>query len=52
MHNDANVVCCGARVLGPEIIADVVETFLSTPFEGGRHAERLEKVAALEKKSS
>ena len=49
MHNDANVVCCGARVTGPEVIAEIVETFLLTPFEGGRHAGRVAKIMALEK---
>jgi ribose 5-phosphate isomerase B len=52
MHNDANVVCCGARVLGPEVIAEIVETFLATPFEGGRHADRVGKIMALEKASA
>ena len=47
-HNDANVVAVGARVLGLGVAIDVLETFLATPFEGGRHAHRIEKLAALD----
>ena len=45
-HNDANVLCLGARVLDATVAEEMVELFLSTPFEGGRHAAR---VAKLEK---
>jgi len=44
-HNDANVLCLGGRVVGPGLALDVLEAFLSTSFEGGRHARR---VAAVE----
>ncbi|MGQ9458127.1 MAG: ribose 5-phosphate isomerase B [Anaerolineae bacterium] len=47
-HNDANVLCMGGRVLGEGVALDVVRTFLTTPFEGGRHARRVGKIAALE----
>jgi ribose 5-phosphate isomerase B len=40
-HNDANVVSIGARMVGLEVARDVVKTFLSTDFEGGRHARRI-----------
>lgn len=40
-HNDANVLCLGSRVLGDEIALVIVDKFLSTPFEGGRHAIRV-----------
>lgn len=40
-HNDANVLALGARIIGPEVAVDAVRTFLETPFEGGRHSERV-----------
>lgn len=48
-HNDANVLVLGGRVLGGELAKKIVREYLETPFEGGRHARRLEKIAALEK---
>jgi ribose 5-phosphate isomerase B len=48
-HNDANVLCLGARVVGLDVARDCLRTFLDTPFEGGRHAERLARIAALER---
>ena len=48
-HNDANVLCMGARVLGVGVAASVLDAFLRTPFEGGRHARRVEQIAQLEK---
>jgi ribose 5-phosphate isomerase B len=48
-HNDANVVCVGARVLAVERAIEIVRLFLETPFEGGRHQKRLDKIAALER---
>lgn len=42
-HNDANVLCLGARVLGPDLIAAITSAFFNTPFEGGRHQRRVEK---------
>ncbi len=47
-HNDANILCMGGRVLGEGVALDVVRTFLATAFEGGRHARRIGKIAALE----
>ena len=47
-HNDANVLCLGARVVGIDVARDCLRAFLDTPFEGGRHSERLAKIAALE----
>lgn len=44
LHNDANVVCLGARVTGPGVAAEIVKTFLGTAFEGGRHAGRVCKI--------
>lgn len=43
-HNDANVLALGERVIGQEVAFDIVETFLNTEFEGGRHARRVEKL--------
>ncbi|MGH1478549.1 MAG: ribose 5-phosphate isomerase B [Geminicoccales bacterium] len=43
-HNDANVLCLGARVIGAEVALDSVEAFLGTPFEGGRHQRRVDKL--------
>ena len=50
MHNNANVICLGGRITGPEIASDIVEAYLNAKFEGGRHANRVEKVMALENK--
>lgn len=43
-HNDANVLALGARVLEPEQARALLKTFFETPFEGGRHARRVEKL--------
>ena len=48
LHNDANVLCMGARVIGEELMKEMVREFLSTGFEGGRHARRLQKIRDLE----
>jgi ribose 5-phosphate isomerase B len=45
-HNDANVICFGARMIGEDVALDCLETFLKTEFEGGRHARRVGKLAA------
>lgn len=50
LHNDANALCFGARVVGTGLAVELVEVFLNTEFEGGRHARRVEKISALEKK--
>jgi ribose 5-phosphate isomerase B len=48
-HNDANVLSLGARLLGTELALTIVETFLGTGFDGGRHAARVEQIAAIER---
>jgi ribose 5-phosphate isomerase B len=48
-HNDANVLAMGSRVVGPGVAEAVVEAFVKTEFEGGRHAERLTKIDLREK---
>lgn len=47
-HNDANMMAIGAGFTGPDMAKRMVEVFLSTEFEGGRHARRVEKIMALE----
>lgn len=47
-HNDANVLCLGARVTGAGLAIEILKVFLATPFEGGRHQARVDKVKALE----
>src|SRR5690349_13951992 len=44
-HNDANVVAMGARLIGIEAARDIVDTFLATPFGGGRHQRRVDKLS-------
>ncbi len=48
LHNDANIVTVGARTLGEETAKEVVDTFLTTSFEAGRHLARVEKITAIE----
>ena len=43
-HNNANVLCLGARMIGTDVAFDCVKTFLETDFEGGRHLRRIEKL--------
>ncbi len=47
-HNDANALCLGGRVVGAGLAINLVDLFLDTPFEGGRHATRVAKITALE----
>ncbi|MFP4143781.1 MAG: ribose 5-phosphate isomerase B [Phycisphaeraceae bacterium] len=47
-HNDANVLCLAADLLGMRVIERIVHTWLTTEFEGGRHARRVQKIAAIE----
>lgn len=47
-HNDANVLCLSADMLGHRIIDRIVKTWLATKFEGGRHQRRVAKVGAIE----
>ena len=50
LHNDANVMCMGARTMGPGLAAELAEIFLPTGFEGGRHQRRIDLITALENK--
>jgi ribose 5-phosphate isomerase B len=47
-HNDANVLCLSADLLGEELMVRMVRIFLETPFEAGRHARRVEKICKIE----
>ena len=47
-HNDSNIIAFGARVIGPGLALQLLDIFLNTPLEGGRHAVRVEKMMALE----
>lgn len=48
LHNDANALCLGERVVGPGLACELVDLFLETPFEGGRHARRVQKIMEIE----
>lgn len=49
MHNDANVLCLGGRVVGAGLACDMVDLFVDTDFEGGRHTARVQMIADVEK---
>ena len=49
-HNDANVLVLGAKTLGEETIKSIVDVWLNTSFEGGRHQRRLDKITGIERK--
>ena len=51
-HNNANVLSMGARVIGVGLAEEILATFLATPFEGGRHARRIEQVMMIEAEES
>jgi ribose 5-phosphate isomerase B len=48
LHNDANVLAMGGRIVAPQLAYEILSVFLDTPFEGGRHIGRLEQIAAIE----
>ena len=49
-HNDANVISIGARMVPLEMALKMIDIWLTTPFDGGRHAQRIGKIAALEER--
>ena len=49
-HNDANVLCMGARVIGSCLAIDILDAFLANEFEGGRHATRVDMMMEIENK--
>ena len=48
-HNDANVLAMGGRIVATELAKEIVKLWLATPFDGGRHAKRLEQIAEIER---
>jgi ribose 5-phosphate isomerase B len=48
LHNNANVLSLGGRIVAPTLAEEIVRVFLETPFEGGRHVARLEEIAKIE----
>ena len=48
LHNDANVLVLGGRIIGKDLAAEIVTTWMSTPFEGDRHLKRLHKIKKIE----
>jgi len=51
-HNDANILSLGARVVGAGLALDIVDVWLKSEFQGGKHKKRIDKIAAIEKKYS
>lgn len=49
-HNDANVLCLGARLIAPEYAKDILNAWLNSNFEGGRHSDRISKLTKLDSK--
>ncbi len=47
-HNNANILCMGGRVIGPDLAKMVLDSFVKSPFEGGRHQRRLDKISEAE----
>lgn len=47
-HNNANILALGGRIIGPDLALKIAETFVTTPYRGGRHDERLAKIRGLE----
>lgn len=50
LHNDANILVMGGRIIGKDLAKEIVRTWVSTPFEGDRHCRRLEKIQKIEEK--
>ena len=43
-HNDANIICMGERLIGPEVAKEALDVFLASEFQGGRHLNRVKKI--------
>ena len=52
LHNDANMLAFGQKIIGEGLMLEIVDTFLKTGFEGGRHQRRIDKISAIEAKYS
>jgi ribose 5-phosphate isomerase B len=48
-HNDANILSMGARIVGPDLALEILEVWLETPFDGGRHQRRVDQIHELER---
>jgi ribose 5-phosphate isomerase B len=48
-HNNANVLAIGARIVAPQLAYEILQIFLETPFDGGRHVARLEQISSIER---
>lgn len=51
LHNDANILVLGGRIIGKDLAKEIVRTWMTTPFEGGRHLDRINKIAIVEEKT-
>ncbi len=51
LHNNCNILCFGARVIGPETAKMLIDEFLDTEFEGGRHARRVDMIMDIERRN-
>ncbi|MGO9614529.1 MAG: ribose 5-phosphate isomerase B [Dissulfurispiraceae bacterium] len=51
LHNDANILILGGRIIGKDLAKEIVRTWITTPFEGGRHKNRLTKITLIEKRT-
>ncbi len=49
-HNNANILALGGRVVGPDLATEITKIWLETPFEGGRHQRRIDKISDIENK--
>ncbi len=52
LHNDANILVMGGRIIGGDLASEIVKTWFSTPFEGDRHLRRINKITTIEEKVS
>lgn len=52
LHNDANVLALGGRIVAPELACEIVSLWLETPFEGGRHARRVDQIHGIEQEEA
>ena len=50
LHNDANILVMGGRIIGKDLAQEIVRTWVSTPFEGNRHSRRLDKITKIEER--
>lgn len=51
LHNDSNVLCMGARTIGPGLAMEIVDLFIDTEFEGGRHQRRIDLLTDIENRN-